>query len=208
MTRHPLLVSPAACAAGRKPGPAPLLAALAVLLFALCPWAMASEARDPDAYFFTQTFGDLREEAEVARDEGKLGLLLFYQADSCPYCQKMLREVFSKPVVQDWYGKRFTSIAVDIHGDVELTDFDGISLPSKVFSEHRQVFLTPVIAFLDFKGNEMYRHLGMVRSPAEMLLLGEYIEGKHYFDTEFRTFAKSRGMQRDGILMTPGEETE
>ena len=48
----------------------------------------------------------------------------------------------------------------------------------------------------------------MVRTPEDMLLLGQYIEGGHYFDTEYRTFAKRQGVQEEGVLATPGEETE
>jgi len=202
------MVSTAVRMRGRNQGPAPLLAALAIFLLGFTVPAAASEARDPDEFFFTQSFGDLREEAAAARQEGKTGMLLFFMADACPYCRHMLEKVFTDPAVQDWYRERFVSIAVDIHGDVELTDFDGITLPSKVFSDHREVFLTPVVAFLDLDGNEIYRHLGMIRTPEEMLLLGEYIEGRHYFDTEYRTFARQQGLQEKGILVTPGEESE
>ena len=189
-------------------------AALAALLLALpALWASAGEpaveARDPRAHFFTQTFGDLNEEMEVARETGKLGMLLFFEAEACQYCQHMLHRVFSQPRVQDWYNERFVSVAIDIHGDVEITDFDGITLPSKVFSDHRRVFLTPVIAFIDLQGQEIYRHLGMIRTPEEFLLLGEYIEGEHYFDTEYRTFRQARGLgEDDGARVTRAEDTE
>ncbi len=186
---------------------AALLLALPAILFA----SSASEigSRDPRAHFFIQTFGDLREELQLARDENKLGMLLFFEAESCSYCQHMLRRVLNQPQVQDWYNGRFLSVAVDIHGDVELTDFDGITLPSKVFAEHRRVFMTPVISFIDLKGAEIYRHLGMIKTPAEFLLLGEYIEQKHYFDTEFHVFARARGMGRDEPLRgTPAEVSE
>jgi thioredoxin-related protein len=202
------MVSLARRIACRTTGPAPLLAALAFLPLMASAGADVPETRDPGSYFFTLTFGDLREEAQQAREDGKQGMLLFFEAESCPYCQQMRHKVLNRPAVQDWYRERFVSIAVDIHGDVELTDFDGITLPSKVFAEHRQVFLTPLIAFVDLDGNEIYRHLGMIRTPEEMLLLGEYIEDKHYYDTEFRAFARERGMQFDGVRATPGEESE
>ena len=192
----------------RATRPAPLFAALAVFILVSGACADAPEPRDPDEYFFTQTFGDLREEAATAREQRKRGMLLFFQADACPYCQSMRRQVFSDPDVQDWYGERFLSIAVDIHGDVELTDFDGITLPSKVFADHRKVFLTPVISFIDLDGNEIYRHLGMIKTPDEMLLLGRYIEEKHYYDTEFRVYARLQGVPQQDALVTPGEETE
>ena len=202
------MVSTRARSSGRIQGPAPLLAALAVFLLAGTMPVEASSPRDPDEYFFTQTFGDLREEMAVAREEGKMGMLLFFMADACSYCQYMIEKVFTDPEVQDWYRERFVSIAVDIHGDVELTDFDGITLPSKVFSDHRKVFLTPVVSFVGLDGSEIYRHLGMVRTPEEMLLLGEYIEGRHYYDTEFRTYARQMGMKQKDVLVTPGEESE
>jgi thioredoxin-related protein len=208
MRRAPLVFLTVCCRALRAIGSAPLYTALAVLPVACSGVAVASEPRDPDEHFFTQTFGDLREEAATARDQGKQGVLLFFEADACPYCQHMRHKVFSMPAVQDWYRERYLSIAIDIHGDVELTDFDGISLPSKVFSDHRKVFLTPVVSFIDLDGNEIYRHLGMIRTPDEMLLLGQYIEGQHYYDTEYRVFAKQQGVAEQGVLATPGEESE
>jgi len=189
-------------------------AVLAVFLLALPLFltgiarADGVEVRDAREFFFTQTFGDLPEEMQVARDEGKLGMLLFFEADACPYCQHMITKVLSQQNVQDWYRERFISIAVDIHGDVELTDFDGITLPSKIFSDHRRVFLTPVMAFIDLAGNEIHRHYGMIKTAEEFLLLGEYIEGGHYLDTEYEVFANARGMQQQGSLITPAEESE
>lgn len=182
---------------------------LLTLLLAPVVFAGQETTRDPDEYFFTQTFGDLPEEMEAARKGGKLGMLLFFYADACSYCQYMLRKVLSQERVQDWYRERFVNIAIDIHGDVEVRDFDGITLPSKVFAEHRRVYMTPVVSILDLDGAEIYRHLGMIRTPEEFLLLGEYIEGGHYFDTEFREFASRRGMPDDEAqLMTPAGETE
>jgi len=172
-------------------------------------FAQEPEPRDAREYFFTQTFGDLPEELQAARDSDKLGMLLFFEAESCPYCQHMVRKVFSDREVQDWYGERFISIAIDIHGDVEITDFDGITLPSKIIADHRRVFLTPVMTFVDLDGNEVYRHLGMIRTPEEMLVLGEYIAGKHHYLMEYRTYAENRGMQdEEGALMTPVGESE
>lgn len=202
------VVRRAARRAGRNNRPASLLAALAVLLPALSIAGAAGETRDPDEFFFTQTFGDLREENATAREAGRHGMLLFFEADACPYCRQMRRNVLADPAVQEWFGRRFVSIAVDIHGDVELTDFDGITLPSKVFADHRKVFLTPVVSFIDLDGNEIYRHIGMIKTPDEMLLIGKYIEGKHYYDTEYRVFARQQGLQDQGVLVTPGEETE
>lgn len=182
---------------------------LAALLIAGFAHADEPAARDPYAHFFTTTFGDLPEEMELAKADGKLGMLLFFEADACPYCERMRRKVLSQPEVQDWFTERFVSIAIDIHGDVEVKDFDGISLPMKVFSEHRRVYMTPVLSFIEFSGAEVYRHLGMIRTPEEFLMFGKYLEGRHYHDREFRDFATGEGVaEDDGILVTPSGDTE
>ena len=183
---------------------------LSILLFLVTANVFAGEqdVRDPREFFFTQSFGDMPEELAAAKKQGKQGMLLFFEAEGCPYCLAMLKRVFNKKQVQDWYQEHFLSIAIDIHGDVEIKDFDGITLPSKVFSEHRKVFMTPLISFIDLDGIEIYRHLGMVKTPEEFLVMGEYIVGKHYFDTEFKVFAKKQGLlQEEDAQITPAEET-
>ncbi len=179
------------------------------LLLLITADALAGEdgVRDPREFFFAQSFGDLPEELEVAREQGKQGLLLFFEAEGCPYCLSMLKRVFNQKKVQDWYGEHFISVAVDIHGDVEIRDFDGITLPSKMFAEQRKVTMTPVLSFINLEGVEIYRHLGMVKTPEEFLTMGEYIVGNHYFDTEFKVFAKSRDEQAGYTTHTgAGEE--
>ena len=209
MIRHHSGRSPGAIAPGDRVEQWKRLVVLVAVLLAAGLPAKEPETRDPRAFFFTQTFGDLPEEMVAARDEGKLGMLLFFESEYCQYCKYMLSKVLSDSRVQDWYRQRFVNIAVDIHGDVELTDFDGITLPSKIFSDHRRIYLTPVVAFLDLTGAEIYRHLGMVRTPEEFLLMGEYIEGKHYLDTEYEVFAARRGRdETEPALVTPAGETE
>jgi thioredoxin-related protein len=180
-----------------------IIVSMAFLLVAASATCAAEpDTRDPKEYFFTHSFGDLPDEMQSARDEGKIGMLLFFESEACPYCEHMRRKVFNQQSVQDWYGSRFVSIAVDIHGDVELKDFDGITLPSKIFSDQRRVFLTPVLSFIDLNGIEIYRHLGMIKTPQEFLTLGKYIEDKHYFDTEYKVFLKSQGMQGSSDELT------
>jgi len=172
---------------------------LFLLLSAMAGTLAADDSvRDPREFFFTQSFGDLPEELAAARQQGKQGMLLFFEAEDCRYCIAMLRQVFNQKRVQDWYQERFLSLAIDIHGDVEIKDFDGITLPSKIFAEQRKVFITPVLSFIDLEGNEIYRHLGMVKTPEEFLVMGEYIVGKYYLDTEFWVYAKRRALQQTG----------
>lgn len=169
--------------------------------------AAENDFRDPRQFFFQPSFGDLPEELKTARELHKQGILLFFEADGCRYCAAMMKEVLSQKNVQDWYRERFVSIAIDIRGDVEIKDFDGITLPEKVFAEHRRVFLTPTLSFIDLDGVEVYRHMGMVKTPEALLVMGEYIAGKHYFDTEYEVYARTQGLKKPGdVLVTPVQE--
>jgi thioredoxin-related protein len=150
---------------------------------------MAAETRDPREFFFTQSFGDLPEELAEAREAGKLGLLLFFEQEGCPYCERMLKTILNQPSVQDWYRERFVSISVDVNGDVELRDVDGITLPSKVFAQHRRVKTTPTISFIDLSGAEVYRRVTMVSGPGEFMMMGRYIAEGRYTDTAWRDYA-------------------
>jgi thioredoxin-related protein len=164
--------------------------------------------RDPREFFFTPSFGDMPEELQTARKQTKQGILLFFEAEGCSYCKAMLKGVLSQKMVQDWYRERFSSFAIDIHGDVDIKDFDQITLPEKVFAEHRRVFLTPTLSFIDLEGAEIYRHTGMVKTAEEFIMMGEYITGKHYFDTEFKVYAGKRGLQTPGAaLVTPAQKS-
>jgi len=193
-----------------NPGKFPpwLGAGLSVLLFSADVLATGAVLRDPRASFFIQTFGDLQEELKTARVQGKQGILLFFEADGCRFCTAMRKGVLSRLEVQDWYRDRFVSIAIDIHGDVEITDLDGVTLPEKMIAEQRRVFLTPTVSFIDLEGAEVYRHVGLVKSVDEFLAMGEYVAGKHYFDTEFPVYAGSRGVRIPAdSLVTPAEES-
>jgi thioredoxin-related protein len=151
--------------------------------------AAAAETRDPREFFFSPSFGDLPDELAEAREAGKLGLLLFFEQEGCPYCERMLKTIFNQAEVQDWYRERFVSIAVDINGDVEMRDVDGITLPSKVFAEHRRIKTTPTLSFIDLGGAEVHRRVTMVSGPREFMLLGQYIADGRYADTSWKDYA-------------------
>ena len=168
-----------------------------------------TEPRDPREYFFIQSFGDLPEELAEAKKAGKIGLMLFFEQDGCAYCRAMMNKVLNQRPVQDWYRKRFVSIAVDIRGDVELTDFDGVTLPSKAFAIQRRAVMTPVITFIDLNGSEIFRKWGMISTPEEFLLMGAYIEEKRYLDISFDDYARQRGREPGPeVFLTPVDSHE
>lgn len=186
-----------------RPGHIFLILLLGLILTGSAGWAgELPQTRDPQDFFFAQTFGDLPDELSEAKKAGKLGLFLFFEQEGCQYCQRMKQTVLNQRQVQDFYGDRFVNIAIDIRGDVELRDVDGITLPSKVFAEHRQVKYTPVMSFIDLNGIEIFRKSGMIASPEEFLLMGRYIQEQRYTDTSFADYLLEVGFQEGDLGLT------
>jgi len=141
--------------------------------------------------FFQETLGDLREDLAQAREEGKQGILLFFEMDECPFCHRMEETVFSKPEVQAWYGERFLVIPIDIEGDVPITDFQGRETTMKDFAFRQfRVRATPVMVFIDLEGQPVARYTGPTRDAEEFLLLGRYVAEGKYRDMPFARYKR------------------
>jgi len=163
----------------------------ALLLFA----AMAAVAADRDAQdgFFDATFGDFPEELENAKAQGKKGILIMFEMDGCPFCQRMKTTVLSRPEIRGYFQKHFLLFSVDIEGDVEVTDFQGNVLAQKDFARKQyRVQATPVFAFFDLKGNLVARYTGATRDEREFQWLGEYVVNGEYAKMSFPRYKLER----------------
>ena len=93
------------------------------------------------------TFKDLREDLEEANAEGKR-LVLFFEQRGCIYCSKMHEEVFSDATVSDFIAETYFVVQLNLHGDIEVTDFDGEVMSEKDMARKWRVLFTPNIVFL------------------------------------------------------------
>ena len=93
------------------------------------------------------TFKDLAEDLADANDQGKR-LVLFFEQRGCIYCTKMHEEVFPKPEISSYISENFFVVQLNLHGDVEVTDFDGEVLSEKAIARKWGVLFTPTIMFL------------------------------------------------------------
>ncbi len=158
--------------------------------------ATAGTTRDPAMHFFDDTFGDFSEELQRARDEGKRGILLFFEMDECPFCHRMKETVLNQIVVQDFYKEHFLIFRVDIEGDIEMTDFKGVDVTQKDFSiKQNRVRLTPVFQFYDLNGEAVVRFSGAASGVDEFLLLGEYAAEGVYKEMPFTRYKRMRRTQ-------------
>ena len=127
---------------------------LKILLLAMFPLFVnqvnALEVGDDGLHktpWMQDTFKDLREDLEEANAEGKR-LVLFFEQIGCIYCTKMHKEVFSKEKVSNYINDNFFVVQLNLHGDIEVTDFDGDVLPEKDIARKWGILFTPSILFL------------------------------------------------------------
>jgi thioredoxin-related protein len=175
-----------------------LFGVLTALLLSLALPTTASAPRDPYQFFFSETFGDFREELETARSEGKKGIMLFFEMDECPFCHRMKQSVLNQPQVQEAFREHFLAFSVDVEGDIEITSFSGETMAQKDFAfRENRVRATPVIAFFDLEGNRVVRYTGATSTVEEFLLLTEYAAGGHYREMPFTRYKRQqRGQQQ------------
>ena len=155
--------------------------------------AVADTPRDPYQYFFNETFADFSEELDNAREQGKKGVVIFFEMDECPFCHYMKGNVLNQSSVQDYYRENFLLFSVDIEGDVEIVDFKGESMSQKDFAfKKNRVRATPVIAFFDLNGERIHRHTGKTSGVKEFMLMGEYVVDGYYKKLSFTRFKRSK----------------
>jgi thioredoxin-related protein len=124
-----------------------------VLTFAALIWAAVAQAAtvgDDGLHktaWMRDTFKDLREDLAEANAEGKR-LVLFFEQRGCIYCEKMHKEVFPRPEISSYIEENFFVVQLNLHGDIEVTDFDGESLSEKDMARKWGILFTPTIMFL------------------------------------------------------------
>ena len=121
------------------------------LLYFLVPiWAFSTEIGDDGLHkqnWMRDTFKDLREDLDEANLEGKRLVLMFEQR-GCVYCSKMHKDVYSREKVSNYIDENFFVVQLNLHGDLEVTDFDGEILSEKAMARKWNILFTPTVLYL------------------------------------------------------------
>lgn len=124
------------------------LSLLAACLLALP--VVAAELGDDGLHktdWMRDTFKDLRDDLDEANAEGKR-LMIMVEQRGCIYCTRMHEHVFPRPEIADYIRENFFVVQLNLHGDIEVTDFDGESLSEKAATRKWGLLFTPSILFL------------------------------------------------------------
>jgi len=99
------------------------------------------------APWMRDTFKDLTEDLDEANAEGKRLMLIFEQR-GCIYCTEMHEKVFPERAIASYIEENFFVVQLNLHGDIEITDFDGETLTEKQAARKWGILFTPTMIFL------------------------------------------------------------
>lgn len=165
---------------------------LLIAFFLLFAAPVQAETRDPVNHFFQPKFGDFQAELDVAKQQGKKGIFLFFEMDDCPFCERMKTTILNQAEVQDAFRAQFLLYPIDVNGDAEMTDFQGKHLSEKAFAFAHRVRATPTLLFFDLEGKLVARHTGPTKDKAEFLLLGQYVTEGAYATQPFSKYKQGK----------------
>ena len=136
--------------------------------------------------WFKESFLDLRDDVEEAKQNNKRVLIYFYQ-DGCPYCAKLLQDNLGQKKLADKTRKNFDVIAINMWGDKEVTGLDGSLTTEKKFAEKMKVMYTPTLLFLTETGKVALRVNGYY-APNKFETALDYVRGHNEEKTSFRNY--------------------
>ncbi len=188
------------------------LRSLVSFLLALSLLPLASQAEEPKRGqilggvmhsapdYFKESFLEIAEDVDEATEEGR-HVMLFFQLNACPYCDRMLSESFEADPNMSFIQEHFDVIAINIGGDREVVFDENTSVTEKQLGEMLKVAATPAIVFLNAENQQVVRVNGY-RAPSRFHTVLRYVSSKAY---ESSTLADFMATELDENQYTPIE---
>ncbi|MEO1767649.1 thioredoxin family protein [Thiobacter aerophilum] len=136
--------------------------------------------------WFKESFLNLREDIAEAAAANKRVLIVFHQ-DNCPYCNLLVERNLSQKDIVDLMQARFDTVAINMWGDREVTDYSGSRMTEKQFAAALKVQFTPTLLFFDEQGQVVLRLNGYL-PPQRFKLALEYVANRKEKELPFREF--------------------
>lgn len=147
---------------------------------------VAHEAPD----WFKESFLEIADDVDDATEAGK-HVLLFFQLNDCPYCDRMLEEGFQAEPLRAYIQQHFDTIAVNVRGDRDIAFNEDISVTEKELSDILKVAATPAILFLDQDNKTVVRVNGY-RAPERFKQVLEFVATKSYQSTKLADYLQAK----------------
>jgi len=140
--------------------------------------------------WFKESFLEIAEDVHEASDAGK-HVILFFQLNGCPYCDRMLEESFETEPMTSYIRQHFDTIAINIKGDREIAFNDEITVTEKQLAGILKVTGTPAILFLDENNKTVVRVNGY-RAPERFRQILEFVATDSYQTTSLADYLDAR----------------
>ena len=140
--------------------------------------------------WFKESFLEIADDVDEATEAGK-HVLLFFQLNDCPYCDRMLTESFETEPMTSYIRKHFDTIAINVRGDREIAFNEEITVTEKQLAEILKVAATPAILFLDENNKPIHRANGY-RAPERFRQILEYVATGSYQSTSLPDYLDAR----------------
>jgi len=123
--------------------------------------------------WFKESFLNLPEDIEEAKDNKKRVILFFHQ-DGCPYCNALVERNLAQKDIAEKVKNNFDVIGINMWGDREITYVNGKQYKEKTLAEALKVQFTPTLLFYDENGKIVLR-LNGYRSPTKFNVDLDYV---------------------------------
>ncbi len=177
-----------------------LKALMLCLCLALTPSLNAADSSDrgkivggrahalPD--WFKESFLEIADDVDEAGEEGR-HVLLFFDLNGCPYCDRMLEESFGNESLGSYIQANFDTIAINIQGDRDIEFNEELSVTEKQLGEILKVYSTPALIFLGEDNKTVVRVNGY-RARARFQLILEFVATQSYRSTSLADYMQAR----------------
>jgi len=156
--------------------------------------------------WFKDSFLEIQDDVDEATEADK-HLILFFQLNGCPYCDRMLTESFRAEPLTSYIQEHFDTIAINVGGDREIVFNEEITVIEKELAELLKVRATPAILFLDSDNQTVVRVNGY-RSPERFEQVLHFVSEKAYLQGTLADYLDTNLQKdvyalRDNELFTP-----
>jgi len=160
----------------------------------------------PVPHWFKESFLEIAEDVDEASAAGK-HVMLFFELNGCPYCDRMLTESFEADPLSSYIRANFDVIAVNIQGDRQIAFNAETSVSEKQLSDILKVYSTPALIFLDQDNKTIVRVNGY-RAPERFRQVLEFVATRAYRNSSLTDYLQAKLERnvyrlRDNPLFSP-----
>lgn len=153
--------------------------------------------------WFKTSFMELEEDILEAQEVGKRLMLVFHQP-GCPYCNALVEQNLSQKDIEETVKSNFDVIEINMWGDLEVVNVDGVEFTEKTFAEYLKVQFTPTVLMYHSDGSIAMRINGYF-PPDKFRASLEYVINE---DTDAKSFNEYLADVNPEILDSSAQSTQ